>query len=110
MLTREEDVEIHALHQRGWSISAIARHTGRNRRTIRNYINGVTAPGVRKPAGEDSFAPFVDYVSARLREDPHGTRVGRCTRRRLPVTPRFGGFAVDVRRRSGGCRLPFRGV
>jgi transposase len=71
MLTREEDVEIHALHQRGWSISAIARHTDRNRRTIRNYINGVTAPGVRKPAGEDSFAPFVDYVSARLREDPH---------------------------------------
>jgi transposase len=71
MLTREEDVEIHALHQRGWSISAIARHTGRNRRTIRNYINGVTTPGVRKSAGEDSFAPFVDYVSARLREDPH---------------------------------------
>ena len=71
MLTREEDVEIHALHQRGWSISAIARHTGRNRRTIRNYINGVTAPGARKPADEDSFAPFVDYVSARLREDPH---------------------------------------
>ncbi|HYB37383.1 MAG TPA: helix-turn-helix domain-containing protein [Mycobacterium sp.] len=71
MLTREEDVEIHALHKRGWSISAIARHAGRNRRTIRNYINGVTTPGVRKPAGEDSFAPFVDYVSARLREDPH---------------------------------------
>ena len=45
MLTREDDVEIHALHQRGWSISAIARHTGRNRRTIRNYINGVTTPG-----------------------------------------------------------------
>ena len=71
MLTREEDVEIHALHKRGWSISAIARHTGRNRRTIRNYITGVTTPGVRKPAGEDSFAPFADYVSARLREDPH---------------------------------------
>lgn len=71
MLTREDDVEIHALKQRGWSISAIARHTGRNRRTIRNYINGVTEPGVRKPAGADSFAPFVDYVSARLREDPH---------------------------------------
>jgi len=71
MLTREEDVEIHALHKRGWSISAIARHTGRNRRMIRNYLNGVTTAGVRKPAGEDSFAPFLDYVSARLREDPH---------------------------------------
>jgi transposase len=71
MLTREEDVEIHALHKRGWSISAIARHAGRNRRTIRNYINGVTTPGVRKPTGADPFEPFVDYVSARLREDPH---------------------------------------
>jgi transposase len=71
MLTREDDVEIHALHQRGWSISAIARHTGRNRRTIRNYLTGVTSPGVRRPVGEDSFAPFVDYVSLRLGEDPH---------------------------------------
>ncbi len=71
MLTWEDDVEVHALHKRGWSISAIARHAGRNRRTIRNYLNGVTTPGVRKPAGEDSFAPFVDYVGARLREDPH---------------------------------------
>jgi transposase len=71
MLTRGEDVEIYALHKRGWSISAIARHTGRNRRTIRNYINGVTAPGVRKSGGEDAFAPFVDYVGARLGEDPH---------------------------------------
>jgi hypothetical protein len=31
----------------------------------------VTMPGVRRPAGEDAFVPFVDYVSARLREDPH---------------------------------------
>ncbi len=44
MLTWEEDVEIHALHKRGWTISAIARHTGRNRRTIRNYLNGTTTP------------------------------------------------------------------
>jgi Helix-turn-helix domain len=71
MLTWEEDVEIDALRKRGWSISAIARHTGRNRRTIRNYLNGVTTPGVRKPAGPDPFEAFVDYVSARLREDPH---------------------------------------
>jgi transposase len=71
MLTWEEDVEIHALHKRGWSISAIARHTGRSRRTIRNYINGVTTPGVRKPSGPGPFEPFVEYVSARLGEDPH---------------------------------------
>ncbi|WP_421845475.1 IS21/IS408/IS1162 family transposase [Mycobacterium sp.] len=71
MLTREDEMEIHALRKRGWSISAIARHSGRNRRTVRNYLNGVTSPGTRKPAGEDAFDPFVDYVSARLVEDPH---------------------------------------
>ena len=53
MLTWEDDLEIHALHKRGWSISAIARHTKTNRRTVRNYLNGVTAPGVRKPAAVD---------------------------------------------------------
>jgi transposase len=71
MLTWEEDVELHALHKQGWTISAIARHTGRKRRTIRNYINGVTTPGIRKPAREDPFEPFVEYVTCRLAEDPH---------------------------------------
>ncbi|MDT5150433.1 MAG: hypothetical protein QOI01_2166 [Mycobacterium sp.] len=71
MLTWEDDVEIHALHKRGWTISAIARHTGKNRRTIRNYLSGVTTPGVRRPAAPDLFDPFLDYVSSRLLEDPH---------------------------------------
>jgi IS30 family transposase len=35
MLTQEDDVEIHALARRGWSVSAIARHTGRDRKTVR---------------------------------------------------------------------------
>jgi hypothetical protein len=26
MITWEDDVEVHALHKQGWSISAIARH------------------------------------------------------------------------------------
>lgn len=50
MLTREEDVEIHALHQRGWKIADIARRTGRDRKTIRSYLNGTTTPGVRNAA------------------------------------------------------------
>ena len=33
MLTCEEDVEVSALHHRGWTISAIARHLGRSRNT-----------------------------------------------------------------------------
>ena len=40
MLVQEECVEVHALKQRGWSISAIARHLGRDRKTVRAYLLG----------------------------------------------------------------------
>ena len=50
MLTPEEDMEIEGLRRRGWSISAIARHTGRDRKTVRDYLNGKREPGVRKRA------------------------------------------------------------
>ena len=71
MLTQEDDVDAHALRKRGWTISAIARHLGHDRKTIRDYLNGERVAGVRAPAGEDLFAPFVDYCRARLAEDPH---------------------------------------
>ncbi len=64
-------MEAHALRKQGWTISAIARHLGRNRRTIRNYLNETTTPGQRKKREVDPFDRFVDYVTARLREDPH---------------------------------------
>lgn len=71
MLTWEEDMEISALHKRGMSISDIARHTGRNRRTVRNYINGTTTPGVRRKSTMDPFEDFIDYIRYRFSEDPH---------------------------------------
>ena len=71
MLTQEDDVDIHALRKRGWSISAIARHVGRDRKTVRAYLEGKRQVGQRAPAGEDAFARFVDYAAARLAEDPH---------------------------------------
>nr|KOY49019.1 transcriptional regulator [Gordonia sp. NB41Y] len=64
-------MEVHALHKRGWTISAIARHTGHDRKTIRAYINGDRVPGERKKPAVDPFEPFVAYVRARLVEDPH---------------------------------------
>jgi transposase len=70
MLTREDDIDVHALRRQGWTISAIARHLGRDRKTIRAYLNGRQA-GVRAAAGPDLFEPFVDYCRARLTEDPH---------------------------------------
>jgi transposase len=71
MLTWEDDVEVHALRKRGWSISAIARHTGRDRKTVRSYLSGERTPGVRARSSPDPFEPFIDYVRERLREDPH---------------------------------------
>jgi transposase len=71
MLTWEDDVEVHALRKRGWSISAIARHTGFDRKTVRRYLNGEQKPGVRARPDPDPFDLFVDYVTARLVEDPH---------------------------------------
>jgi transposase len=71
MLTREEDIDAHALRRQGWTISAIARHLGRDRKTIRAYLADERVAGQREPAGPDPFEPFVDYVRARLAEDPH---------------------------------------
>ena len=70
MITREEDVDIHALRRQGWTITAIAEHVGRDRKTVRDYLSGKREPGVRKRT-DDPFAPFVAYVTARLVEDPH---------------------------------------
>jgi len=71
MLTWEDDVEVHALATRGWTISAIARHTGFDRKTVRKYLAGDGTPGVRARPDPDPFDPFVDYVTASLTEDPH---------------------------------------
>jgi transposase len=71
MLTREEDIDAHALRRQGWTISAIARHLGRDRKTIRAYLNDQRVAGERKPTGPDLCEPYVDYVRARLTEDPH---------------------------------------
>ena len=49
MLAQEEYVEVHALRKRGWSISAIARHVGRDRKTVRAHLSGERVPGRGKP-------------------------------------------------------------
>jgi transposase len=68
MLTQEDDVEIHALARRGWSVSAIARHTGRDRKTVRRYLAGPQAG--REPVASclEAFRP---YLEARFVDDAH---------------------------------------
>jgi transposase len=67
MLTEEDDVEIHALARRGWSVSAIARHTGRDRKTVRKYL---AEPEVRVSA-PSCVEPYRAYLEARFADDAH---------------------------------------
>jgi transposase len=71
MLTWGESVEAHALRKRGWSVSAIARHLDRDRKTVRAYLSGEREPGRRKPAGPDRFGRFAEYCRIRFADDPH---------------------------------------
>src|SRR4051812_43381284 len=68
MLTEEDDVEIHALARRGWWVSAIARHTGRDRKTVRKYLAG---PAARREPPASCLEPFRDYLVARFADDAH---------------------------------------
>ena len=71
MLAQEESVEVHALRRRGWSMWAIARHVGRDRKTVRAHLSGEHVPGWRRPAESDPFDTFGAYVRQRLADDPH---------------------------------------
>ena len=68
MLSQEDDVEIHALARRGWSVSAIARHTGRDRKTVAKYLAGDEPSRVPAPSCLESFRP---YLEARFVDDAH---------------------------------------
>jgi transposase len=68
MLTEEDDVEIHALAARGWTVSAISRHTGRDRKTIRSYLS---AGRRSRPPVPSCLEPFRGYIAARFGDDPH---------------------------------------
>jgi transposase len=68
MLTEEDDVEINALAARGWSVSAISRHTGRDRKTVRSYLAAPKVPRVPAPS---CLEPYRAYIEARFEDDPH---------------------------------------
>ena len=70
MLTQEDDVEIIALRSKGWTVSAIARHTGRDRKTVRKYLAGQGAAQGRQRAAS-CLEPFRSYIEARFVDDPH---------------------------------------
>ncbi|MCM2579663.1 transcriptional regulator [Streptomyces meridianus] len=63
-------MDAHALRRQGWTISAIARHLGRDRKTIREYLNSERVAGQRRQA-PDAFVAFLPYCRQRLADDPH---------------------------------------
>ena len=71
MFSVGEDVEADALFKRGWTVSAIARHLGRDRKTVRSYLLGERSPGVRRSARPDPLEEYRAYVGARFADDPH---------------------------------------
>lgn len=68
MLTQEDVVEIHALRKRGWSITKIACHTGRDRKTIRKHLDGWEPVRGTAPS---PIEPYRTYLAARFADDPH---------------------------------------
>lgn len=70
MLTQEDDVEVHVLYARGWSVSAIARHAGRDRKMIAKYLKG-DGPGQHRQPAPSCLESFRDYIAARFVDDPH---------------------------------------
>jgi hypothetical protein len=71
MLSEEDDVDIHALKRQRMTISETVRRTDHDRKTIRAYLAGKRAAGVRQRAAPDPFDEFVDYFTVRPKEDPH---------------------------------------
>jgi hypothetical protein len=71
MLSVGEEAEADALFKRGWTVSAIARHLERDRKTVRSYLNGDWVAGVRHPSKPDALDDYRVYVAARFVDDPH---------------------------------------
>jgi transposase len=71
MFTGNEDMEATALREQGWSISAIARHLERDRKTVRAHLNGERVAGERRRAAPDPFVEYIPYLRARFAEDAH---------------------------------------
>ena len=90
MIQLGEMLMILDLHRQGLSISAIARRTGRDPKTIRKYIaRGLEPPayGPRQVGRPGKLAPYLDYLRERITAFP-GSECGpadpRDPRARLP--------------------------
>ena len=82
MVQLGELIMILDLHRQGLSVTAIARRTGRDPKTIRKYIErGLDLPayGPRQAGRPNKIAPYLDYVRERVAAFPELSAV-RLTR------------------------------
>ena len=92
MLTREEDIDAHALFKQGWTISAIARHLGRDRKTIRAHLRGDRTPA-SEPARKMTGSTTTSAMSA------SGSRMIRiCGPRRCSTNSSTAALTAPIRR------------
>lgn len=68
-LLLEDFLMIRELKQKGWTISAIARETGFDRKTVRKHLNADTVPVSKKRTPRKSkLDPYKAYLLERIRE------------------------------------------
>jgi transposase len=85
---------IHTLKQEGLSISAIARRTGIDRKTVRHHLqSGITVPGYgpRPPRGS-KLDPFQNYLKARVETYPELS--GKRLQREITAMGYNGGYTL----------------
>lgn len=67
-------MQVSAMRGRGWSITAISKHLGRDRKTVRSYLEREERGELyqrAKPNKPDLFEPYLGYLKSRFSEDPH---------------------------------------
>jgi len=77
MLTVEERFVIKELHRQGKTVSAIARETGHDRKTVRKVIAGELMVGKQTRETERKYhkiAPYEEYLKQRMAEGVYNTR------------------------------------
>ena len=62
---------------RGWTISAIARHLGRDRKTVRAYLSGKRTPGVRRRSTPSSGRHVLRQAGRDILSRPASSLRGR---------------------------------
>jgi hypothetical protein len=71
MISADNAVHARELHASGWTVSAIARYLGHDRKTVRIYLTAAREPGQPRTGTNDQFVLFDTYATRRLRDDPH---------------------------------------